>query len=94
MNGLLDRTELARVLTRLTEEGWIFPVCFSAISTNGAMVCGRYMNATGSGGIIASHCPSGEFVLPMNMMVVDEKGQAALIKWSPDAAPIVVHEGI
>jgi len=92
MKGLLERTELARILTRLTEKRWIFPVCFSAVSSNGSMVCGRYMNPGEPGGIVASHCPSGEFVLPMNMMVVDERGKAALIKWSPDAEPVVVHE--
>ena len=92
MKGLLDRIEIARLLTRLTEEGWVFPVCFSAIANNGSMICGRYMNPDEAGGIVATHCPSGEFVLPMHMMVVDERGEAALIKWLPDAEPVVVKK--
>ena len=89
MNVLLDPSEIARVLDRLIEQGWSFPVHYSVISNNGSMMLGRYWKP-GKAEIITSHCPSGQFVLPMNMMVVDEGGQAALIKWLRDAEPVIV----
>jgi len=91
MNGLLDPNELAQIFSRLTDEGWIFPVHYSAISNNGSMAFGRYMKPGEPGQLIASHCPSGEFVLPISMMIVDERGRAALIKWLPDAQPVILH---
>jgi hypothetical protein len=91
MKAFVDSTELAQILTRLTDEGWIFPLHYSAISNNGSMVLGRYWKAGEAAEIVASHCPSGQLVLPMSMMVVDEEGKAALIKWPTDAEPVVVH---
>ena len=90
MKGLVDPIEVARVLRRLTQDGWMVPVHYSAISNNGSMVFGRYMTPDEPAQIIASHA-SGRFVLPMSMMVVDERGQAALITWSPVADPVIAH---
>lgn len=91
MKAFVDSTELAQILSRLTDEGWVFPVHYSAISNNGSMVLGRYWKPGEAAEIVASHCPSGQFVLPMSMMVVDEKGNAALIKWLTDTDPVRVH---
>ena len=90
MEGVLYATEVARILSRLTEEGWIFPVRYGAISKNGSMVLGRYWKPSEAGETIVSHCPSGEIVLPMNMMLVDERGQTALIKWLSDTEAVIV----
>lgn len=91
MKSFIDPTELARVLDRLIDEGWIFPVHYSAIANNGSMILGRYWKPGEATEIIASHCPSGQFLLPMSMMLVDEKGRAALIKWVTDGGPVIVH---
>jgi hypothetical protein len=90
MNALLDPSEIARLLERLLDEGWKFPVHYSAISNDGSMVLGKYWKP-GEAEVITSHCPSGQFVLPMNMMLVDERGQAALVKWARDSEPVIVH---
>jgi hypothetical protein len=53
-------------------------------------VSGRYWKPSEAGETIASHCPSGQIVLPINMMLVDERGQAALIKWLRDTEAVLV----
>jgi hypothetical protein len=90
VEGILDTAKVASILTRLSEGGWIFPVHYSVISQNGSMVLGRYWEPGQRGEIIASHCPSGQIVLPMNMMIVDERGEAALVKWLHDTEPYII----
>ena len=90
MESFVNPAEIARVLSRLLQQGSIFPIYYSAVSNNGSMAFGRYWRPGEAAETIASHCPSGQFVLPLNMMIVDQRGKAVLIQWLTDTEAIVV----
>jgi len=71
------------VLTRLLQEGFVLPLYVTCIGCNGSMMCGRYddMDATGLDFIFeASHIEDEAFLLPMHLLVVDQRGEAAHVR--------------
>jgi len=71
------------VLTRLLQEGFVLPLYVTCIGYNGSMMCGRYddMDATGLDFIFeASHIEYEAFLLPMHLLVVDHRGEAAHVR--------------
>jgi hypothetical protein len=68
------------VLTRLLQGGFVLPLFVTCISRNGSMICGRYddIDATGLDFIFeASHIEGETFLVPIHMLVVDQRGEAA-----------------
>jgi len=71
------------VLTRLLQEGFVLPLYVTCIGCNGSMMCGRYddIDATGLDFIFeASHIEDEAFLLPMHLLVVDQRGEAAHVR--------------
>jgi hypothetical protein len=68
------------MLTRRLQEGFVLPLYVTCIGRNGSMMCGRYddIDATGLDFIVeASHIEDEAFPLPIHMLVVDQRGEAA-----------------
>ena len=71
------------VLTRLLQEGFVLPLFVTCIGRNGSMMCGRYddIEATGLDFIFeASHIADEAFLMPIHMLVVDQRGEAAHVR--------------
>jgi len=71
------------VLTRLLQEGFGLPLFVTCIGRNGSMICGRYdeIEATGLDFIFeASHIEHEAFLLPIHMLVVDQRGEAVHVR--------------
>jgi hypothetical protein len=75
--------QLYPVLTQLLQEGFVLPLYATCIGRNGSMMCGRYddIDATGLDFIIeASHIEDESFLLPMHMLVVDQRDKATHVR--------------
>jgi hypothetical protein len=75
--------QLYPVLTRLLQEGFVLPLYVTCIGRNGSMMCGRYddIEATGLDFIVeASHLEDEAFLLPMHMLIVDQRGEATHVR--------------
>lgn len=71
------------VLTRLLQEGFVLPLCVTCIGSNGSMIGGLYddIEATGLDFVfLTSHIEDEAFPLPMHMLVVDQRGEAAHVR--------------
>jgi hypothetical protein len=71
------------VLTRLLQEGFVLPLLVTCIGRNGSMMCGRYddIAATGLDFIFeASHIEDEAFLMPIHMLVVDQRGEARHVR--------------
>jgi hypothetical protein len=71
------------VLTQLLQKGFVLPLFVTCIGRNGSMMCGRYddIEATGLDFIFeALHIEGGAFVMPIHMLVVDQRGEAAHVR--------------
>jgi hypothetical protein len=71
------------VFTRLLQEGFVLPLFVTCMSRNGSMMCGRYdgIEATGLDFIVeASHLEDEVFSLPIHMLIVDQRGEAAHVR--------------
>jgi len=71
------------VLTRRLQEGFVLPLYVTCIGRNGSMMCGWYddIDATSLDFIVeASHIEDEAFPLPMHMLVVDQRGEAAHVR--------------
>ena len=83
---MLTATMLCTSLTMSVircQEGFILPLFVTCIGRNGAMVCGQYddIEATGLDFIFeASHIEGEAFLVPMHMLVVDQRGEAAHVR--------------
>jgi hypothetical protein len=78
----LQRT-MYPILTRLLQEGFVLPLFVTCIGRNGSMMCGRYDNiaATGLDFIFeTSHIKGAAFLVPIHMLVVDQRGEAAHVR--------------
>jgi hypothetical protein len=71
------------VLTRLLQEGFVLPLFVTCIGRNGSMMCGRYddIEATGLDFIFeASHIEDTAFLMPIHMLIVDQRGEARHVR--------------
>ena len=71
------------VLTRLLQEGFVLPLYVTCIGRNGSMMCGRYddIEVTGLDFIVeASLLEDEAFLLPIHMLIVDQRGEAAHVR--------------
>jgi len=71
------------VLTRLLQEGCVLPLFVTCIGRNGSMICGRYdeIEATGLDFLFeASHIEGEVFLVPIQMLVVDQRGEARHVR--------------
>lgn len=93
--GMLDPTELSAMMEQLLAAGFEPPFYLAVIAKNGEMGLGVWKEGrTGAGldfQLLASHSLSGEFVLPINMMIVDHRGEAARIVFDANRKPIILH---
>lgn len=71
---------MKEVLWDLAEAGFKFPIQFVTVGLNGAVLCGAYnLNEEGLAipTFTAQHLPGERMTLPINIMFIDAKGQAA-----------------
>lgn len=70
--------------THLLQQGFALPFAVTCIGGNGSMICGRYedIEATGLDFIfLALHIEDEAFPAPIHMLVVDQRGAAAQMRW-------------
>jgi hypothetical protein len=74
---------LSQCINELLNRGFEPPFYFSCVAVNGAMVYGRYAGIEGQEGmecdLLASHTPESGFAMPINLMIVDQRGEAARV---------------
>jgi hypothetical protein len=70
-------------MTELLNRGFELPLYFTCVAIDGAMVYGHYAGTEGEEGmecdILATYTPESVFPLPLNLMIVDQRGEAARI---------------
>lgn len=75
--------QLRDILRTLLERGCELPFYWTMISANGGIVGGYYKEVEEGEGLdvefLVSHEPDNFFELPINMMFVDKKGEAARV---------------
>lgn len=80
---ILDPREIARVLEELTERGFVLPFHMAAFGVNGGLLAGTFSESTSGSGLdfrqIAMNAPDPGFLMPINMMFVDARGEAARV---------------
>ena len=76
----LFRTQMAATVAQLREEGFEPPLYCAFIDRKGSTVCGRYEDRGRrelAFLIVTSHMAAEQFALPINVMLVDQHGEAA-----------------
>ena len=76
--------EIGKTIEKLLHSGFEAPLHWATISVNGCVLAGCYA-VSGEGlvcKITTQYLPQKIFICPLNMMVVDSKGLAALISIS------------
>lgn len=74
--------KLSEILETLINKGFTPPLYCAAISTNGSIMTFQYefaQDGTLDMKLISSHSPEGQFTIPVNIMFVDKKGDAARV---------------
>ena len=75
--------------------GVILPLFVTCIDRNGAMMCGWYddIEATGLDFIFeASHIEGEAFLVPMHILVVDQRGEAAHVRCDGEGTQELSHD--
>lgn len=90
----MDPEKLAEVLEKLLAAGFQPPLHFAAIAKNGSVLAGRY-DAVADGSLdatmLAQALVEDMFLVPVNMMFVDHRGEVARVVLSADREPLVFH---
>lgn len=79
----------SEILTTLIERGFVPPMYMAALANNGeAMVCeivpeGGHLGTR----MLCQHSPLGFMALPINIMYVDQRGEAARVMIGEAGAP-------
>jgi hypothetical protein len=85
----MDPHQMAAILTACLEQGFVPPLYVCAVSVNGAVLATRFAyTADGErkeATFLAEHAPAPGFILPVNIMVTDTRGEAARV--------VLQHEG-
>jgi hypothetical protein len=79
----MDSKQLSQALQACLDQGFEPPLVACAVSLNGCVLAVRYayhplgegMQAT----VLAEHTPDPAFLLPINMMITDARGEAARV---------------
>jgi hypothetical protein len=89
------RKQMVTALAQLRQEGFAPPLYCAFIDRQGSTVCGRYEDRGRRGlsfTIVASHMAAPHVELPINMMLVDQHGEAAHVALGvQDEASLVVN---
>jgi hypothetical protein len=79
----MEHTQLAAILQGCLDQGFEPPLYVCAISVNGNAVVTRYAyHPLGAGmetTFLAEHTPEPDFILPINMMITDTRGEAVRV---------------
>jgi len=85
---------ISEALKKILEDGGEPPFYFAAISANGSFLCGRY-DANDQGGLdaktVAEHFEDDVLMLPINMMITDDQGNAMRLSIQTPGEPVVYH---
>ena len=84
----MDHAHLADIITALLAQGFTPPLCLCAVDSKGTLIAMRYdYNSTTEAfdpHLIAETDPEGAMYFPINMMVVDARGEAARVVFQFD----------
>lgn len=79
----------------MLDSGFELPFYVAMIAKNGDIGLGVWRESlTGDGlkfDVLAQHFPTGMFVIPVNMMIVDKRAEAARILLAAGREPVIVH---
>ena len=80
MEGL-DPRDVGRILDSLLAQGMVLPLQMVSVGLNGALMAGSFVTASSGEGLEFKQTAlqGGDFQLPINMMFVDAKGEAARV---------------
>jgi hypothetical protein len=86
MSAMKHVTEaFGSMLREMLEAGFQLPFHMVAIGVNGAYLLGTYTAADDGNGLACEfHAQHGDFRVPVNIMVVDGRGEAARIVIGPE----------
>ena len=82
----------ATYLRQLLDAGFVMPILVATVSANGAACVVRY-DASEKGDLDPTFVcnPTGDFRLPLNLMFVDARGEAARLVIAPDGQTKLLH---
>ena len=94
MQGPMPPEVIAEILKKLQDEGFVLPYSFVTIGVNGALIAGVFSEAASGDGLdctfTAEHLPDERgFLMPVNMMFVDARGEAARVVLKGPEQPLV-----
>ena len=76
-------SRLSAALGPVIAQGFEFPIFWVVVAANGEMLAGRYdLSESGSGlesRLLVRHSADGTFAVPINLMFVDSRGEAARV---------------
>jgi hypothetical protein len=73
------------------EQGFEYPLFLAAVAVNGSCVFHRFETQGAAGTDMTSHVEGEAFVLPVNMMLTDRRGEAARMVIEHDGVGRIVH---
>jgi len=83
----VDAEQIANVLRELSVRGFVAPYTSAVIGANGSVMTFRYVQR--EHGLVAEildqHVEDGGFAMPMNLLVVDSRGEAARATFKPES---------
>jgi len=85
----MDPAQLGAILSQLLARGFETPIHLAALGVNGSVIACRYTAAdegTLDAKVIAQHIERGSFVLPINLVFVDARGEAARVVFARDGS--------
>ena len=87
------KAQMHAVLNRLLQQGYELPLYVAYIGKNGSITGGRYDEIEAIGldfTMVTFHIEGQGMVLPIHMLVVDQRNQAVRVIFARDAEPVIV----
>ena len=79
----MNPEQIAAIIAACLEQGFVQPICLCAVSVNGCVLAMRYDFHEASDSweptLLAETASDGVFILPINMMVTDARGEAVRV---------------
>jgi hypothetical protein len=89
MNEMVEA--LSDALQQLLEQGFEVPIHLAVIAKNGASMSGTYSLIGSDLKFKSHHQQGGGFMLPINIMLVDSRGEAARLLIGNDEPELTLH---
>ena len=93
--AVVDTESFAKILQLLLERGFELPIHCAVIGVNGSLFAALFRRAAGENRLsttcTAQHFVDDGFVLPINMLFVDARGEATRVLVATDGQPTFMN---